>query len=56
MTSRKFLTLIKTPKASTMHIWATFSQKKVHLIMDEVDEIKEDWNVSSSTRLLIKVI
>lgn len=44
MTSRKFLTLIKTPKASTMHIWATFSQKKVHLIMDEVDEIKEDWN------------
>lgn len=44
MTSRKFLALIKTPKASTMHIWAAFSQKKVHLIMDEVDEIKEDWN------------
>ena len=44
MTSRKFLTLIKTPKVSTMHIWAAFSKKKVHLIMDEVDEVKEDWN------------
>lgn len=44
MTSRKFLTLIKTPKVSTMHTWAAFSRKKVHLIMDEVDEIKEDWN------------